>query len=195
MSWNARALLIHADWTGKYATLLKKLGLTGGTPWEFSPVSFDSVPSLDTQIAIACVDGWTTLWSNLALDYLDHGAVKKLSNTSDVLLLTWQDAVGFGEFAWWSDGSLLRWRLVAEGKVRRDVGNPLRQEAPLFKKSADEQDRLWHLMKQLAIDPALLDEKVQFEVFDFPDITDNKPMDLTEATDSKQGRKPRKTKK
>jgi hypothetical protein len=172
MSWSARGLLIHAGCSREYPSLLTKLGLAGGKPASYD-LSFDDVPSLETDLAVACVDGWTTLWSNLVLDYLDHDGVKQVSKTADILLVTWQGAVGFAEFAWWSGGSLRRWRLVSEGEVNKDVGKPLPQEVVAFSKTDDDEDRLWLMMEEWGV-PRL--NEAQFTVYQFPDITKKKPM-------------------
>jgi hypothetical protein len=175
MSWSVRGLLLNADWSAECPVLFKTLGLIGGRAAN-RDVSFHDVPSLKTSVAVGCVDGWTTLWSKLALDYLDPEAVKRLSKTSDILMLTWQGAVGLAEFAWWSGGSLVRWRLVCEGDVEVDVGKPLPQEARAFAETDDDEERLWVLMGELAVNPFHFTEATRLQVYDFPSITAQRPM-------------------
>lgn len=175
MSWHAGGLLVHTDASAGYSALLTRLGLHGGqaTP---STVSFEEATCVDmTDLAVGCVQGWTTLWSTLVLDYLDIEGVTSVSRTADVFLMNLEGSCGFAHFAWWSRGVLVRRRLVCEGEVRVDEGDPLWQQA-VFAETDDEEERVFLLMSRLGIDLEPLYEAT-YTVYAFPDIANREPSD------------------
>jgi hypothetical protein len=174
MSWHAGGLLIHTDTSADYPSLLNRLGLYG---WRATPsiVSFERATCVGmTDLAIGCVNGWTTLWSDLVLDYLNLDGVKDVSTNADVFLMHLEGSCGFAHFAWWSDGTLVRRRMVCEGQVSVDEGDPLCQEAAVFSATDDEEDRVFLLMSKLALSAESLYE-TRYAVYTFPDITNRQP--------------------
>jgi hypothetical protein len=174
MSWHTGGLLIHVDASADYPSLLQKLGLYG---WQStsSMISFEEATCVSmTDLAVGCVKGWTTLWSNLVLDYLDLNSVKDLSANADVFLMNLEGSCGFAHFAWWSGGRLVRRRLVCEGEVEVDEGDPLSPEAAIFSATDDEEDRVFSLMSELVF-PAERLYEARYVVYKFPDITDRQP--------------------
>ena len=174
MSWHAGGLLIHTDASADYPSLLKRLGLYGGQATA-SMISFEEATCVGmTDLAVGCVKRWTTLWSNLVLDYLDLDGVKDVSRNADVFLMNLEGSCGFAHFAWWSGGKLVRRRMVCEGEVRVDEGDPLSQEATIFSATDDEEDRVFRLMSELVFSAEPLSE-ARYAVYTFPDITDRQP--------------------
>lgn len=175
MSWHAGGLLIHTDASADYAGLLTRLGLHGGraTP---TTVSFEEATCVSmTDLAVGFVQGWTTLWSTFVLDYLDIEGVTSVSRTADVFLMNLEGSCGFAHFAWWSQGVLVRRRLVSEGDVLIDEGDPHWQQ-DVLSETDDEEGVVFMLMSRLAIGLEPLYE-ARYTVYEFPDIVKRTPSD------------------
>jgi len=155
-------------------SLLERLGLYGCQATS-SIVSFEEATCVGmTDLAIGFVNGWTTLWSNLVLDYLDVDSVKDVSRNANMFLMKLEGSCGFAHFAWWSGGTLVRRRMVCEGEVRVDEGAPLSLEATIFSATDDEEARVFLLMSKLVFSAEPLYE-ARYAVYTFPDITGRHP--------------------
>jgi len=162
MSWHTTGQLIKADLSADYPALLQKLGLnavaTGDT------ISFDDATSSSNEdIAIAAVDGWTALWSNIGLLMVDSDGVAELARTADVFQLVLEGASDTAGFSWWT-GRLVRDWMRQAGDVVKDEGKPLPQEKKAFAGNDDEQAVL-SLLTRLTLPYERL-EAVEYEVFE-----------------------------
>lgn len=171
MSWHTNAILIHADMSSDPADLFKKLGLTGEQP--MPAVSFEEASSVRmTDLAVGYINGWTCLWSNMVLFFIDNKGVARVAESADVFCLTLEGNSGAAGFEWWSGGVQLRKRMVVDEKVVKDEGVPPPREIEAFSQTDDDEQRVLRLMEKLTL-PVQQFSEVPYSVFSFPEMIPN----------------------
>ena len=144
MSWHTSAILLKADYSKDYPSLLKKLGLDGAEPG--GVMSFEEASSSHNEgVAVGTVNGWTGVWG-MILTMIDDRAVAKLAKKTDVFQMVLEGASDTAGFTWWTGGKRVRDWLRQQGKLFKNDGTPLPQEKKAFTKRDDEQAVLQMLL-------------------------------------------------
>ena len=95
MSWHTNGVLIHADYSRDIPGLLKKLGIEGAEKLD-ETVSFEDATSSEMEsLAVGCVDGWTCLFSSVAIFLIDDDELAKIAKKADVFTLTLEGSSGY----------------------------------------------------------------------------------------------------
>ncbi len=164
MSWHTSGLVLQRETPEKgYQAFLESLDLEDPVFQRKAP--FDDAISGE-GIAIASVDGWTSVWGAL-LVVSDH-VLKKLSKQANAYAFLLEGTSGSFMFEWWVNGSLRRKRFIQEGKVTIDKGKPLAEEKEVFGKEVDEEQRILLLMEKLTL-PFRRLTKPKYHVFQVED--------------------------
>ncbi|MBX9680348.1 MAG: hypothetical protein K2X38_16435 [Gemmataceae bacterium] len=167
MSWHTNAILIRRDFSDDPIGLLDRLDLhdakLAGT------TSFDEAASSSNEgIALAFVDGWTTLWGSVAIFMVSDEELVRISKDADVFTMTLEGASGTAGFACYQGGKLVRDWMRQEDAVVKDEGKPLPQEKAAFAKRDDEQAVL-QILEKLTIPLDKLDAAT-FRMYEVPDL-------------------------
>jgi hypothetical protein len=171
MSWHTSGVLIHADFSDDFPGLLEKLGVSDAERQD-EPISFEDATSVSMEgLGVACVDGWTCLFSSLAVFLIDSEALAKIAKKADVFTFTLEGSSGAAGFEWLTGGKSVRRRMVVEGDVTVDTGKPLAVEKKIFAKEEDDEQRVLLLMEALTVPFESL-SKARFTMFDCGDGLD-----------------------
>lgn len=163
MPWHTNGVLIHADYSKDIPGLLEKLGIEGAEELD-EAVSFEDATSSEMEaLAVGCVDGWTCLFSSVAIFLIDDDELAKIAKKADIFSLTLEGSSGAAGFEWWTKGKQVRKHMVVEGDVTVNEGKPLAEEKKVAKEEDDEQ-RVLMLMETLAVPYEKL-AKTEFAVF------------------------------
>lgn len=160
MSWHANAVLIHADYKGKYEELLTHLGFTGVD--EADEIDFDEASSSSNDgVAVATVDGWTVLWGGMAMFSVNLSEVSKKADAFELIL---EGCSGTAGFTWHSKGKIVREFLAQVGENIKDEGEPFPFEKDAFA-SDDHEQAVLEIMEKLT--PSLeRQSKATYTLFD-----------------------------
>jgi hypothetical protein len=164
MSWHTSGLVIHLATPEKeYQAFLETLELED--PVFRKKASFDDAVS-EEGIAIASMDGWTSVWGALLI--VSDRVLKRLSKTANAYAFLMEGASGSYMFEWWTKGSCKRKRFIQEGEIGIDHGKPLPEENEVIAKEDDDEQRILLLLEKLTI-PFRKLTKPEYHVFEVED--------------------------
>jgi hypothetical protein len=166
MSWHTNVLVTQVDLPEKsYRPFVE--GLDAGSPSFREKLLFneaiDWMSDEGDGIAIASVDGWTSVWGEFL--FLSDKELGKLSKVGDCYFAMLDSRSDTFLFEWWSKGVRVRKRAFQQGAVFMDMGKPLPQEMEAFKETKDEEERIFLLMEKLSI-PFKRLTKPKFHMFE-----------------------------
>jgi hypothetical protein len=166
MSWHTTALLIRKDYSKDFSALLATLGLEGA---ELDGLTtFDeATSSANDGIAIGYADGWTVLWGNVTLLFVDQDAIEKIAKKTDVFTMILEGASDTAGFTWYTGGKQVRDWMRQAGEIIENVGRALPIEKKAFAKNDDEQAVL-QIMLQLTLSLEAL-EGIRYEQYNLSD--------------------------
>lgn len=166
MSWHTNALLIHRDFSGNYEELFERLGLVGAE--EVDQIDFDDAASSTNEgIAIATIEGWTTLWGGIMMFMIDSDQLTEIAKEGDVFEMMLEGASGTAGFTWYSKGRQVRDYLSQGGETINDDGKPLPIEAAAFS-SGDEEQAVLQIMEKMTLPFSTL-SNATYQLFEFAD--------------------------
>jgi hypothetical protein len=151
MSWNVSGLVIQLETPeSAYGEFLEKLGLAD--PEFEETLSFDDAmdESSEGSVAIASVDGWTSVWGRM-LVFCDD-VLGELTGSANAFVFLLEGVSGSYLFEWWTGGSRRRKWFSQGGSIQIDEGTPLPEEQKVRAEAPDdEEDQIFLLMNELTL--------------------------------------------
>jgi hypothetical protein len=170
VSWHTSAVLIGVDRSSSLPGFLDELGFPGAT--RVRSVSFEEASGLGDPdgpltLAVATVDGWTSIWGPLLI--ADGEALLRASRLGPVFTLILEGASGTSSFELYRDGSRVRLRLEQGGEVLKEEGEPLAEEREAFGEDddGDGEQGILNLMEALTLPFDRL-SSVEYDLYELP---------------------------
>ncbi|WP_165250466.1 hypothetical protein [Paludisphaera soli] len=168
MSWHTSAVLIGVDRSDGMAEFLEELGFPEAR--RVRSVSFQEASGFGDAdgpltVAVATVDGWTSIWGPLLV--ADGEALLRASRQAPVFTLIMEGGSGTYSFEWYRDGSRVRLWLAQRGEVLREEGEPLAEERETLGDDGDGEQRILKLMDSLTVPFERL-ASAEYDLYELP---------------------------
>jgi hypothetical protein len=152
MSWHTSGLVVQVETPKEsFQAFLQSIGVDG--PEYVKTAPFDDAISGDDadMVAIASMDGWTSVWGIAMMWAADDDVMKKLFKNTNAFTFTMEGASDTYLFEWWVKGVRKRKYMIQEGEVGINEGKPLPEENEVFKQEVDDEQRILLLLEKLTL--------------------------------------------